>query len=117
MASSLPKTERFISDVPLCYRMHNCLDYSRCAFTSGFPVYLYDPEEYFPLWQVPMYMKTLVRQTISYNPHFTKDPRVACIYVVLIGESHNMNSTLLDTLPYWGGDGNFIAFLKSKNYE
>lgn len=69
------------------------------------------------------FVKTTLKQTLGYNPHFTTDPKVACIYLVLVGEalavpggqSSFINSTnvpaktldeeLLHKLPYWGGDG------------
>lgn len=105
LASKLPNTEPTVLTTLSCSRMHGCFDYSRCALTSGFPVFLYDTEEYFPSWQIPTYLKTLVRQTINYNPHFTKNPHTACVYVLLIGESNNFNVSYLEKLPYWGGDG------------
>lgn len=54
---------------------------------------------------------------LGYNPHLTRNPAEACIYIVLIGEalssqqkSNQHHSKFLDikklhTLPYWGGDG------------
>lgn len=106
--------------------MYNCFDYSRCSLTSGFPVFLYDPDHYpviAPGWEIEGFVKTTLKQTLGYNPHFTSDPKVACIYLVLIGEAlavprrqnTQINSTkvpaktlqekLLHNLPYWGGDG------------
>ncbi|XP_020281923.1 exostosin-3 isoform X2 [Pseudomyrmex gracilis] len=105
---------------PRSCRMYNCFDHSRCALTSGFPVYLYDPDRYsvlHPGWDVDGFLKTTIKQTLGYNPHFTRNPEEACIYVVLIGEalSSNQRSEFkyknpLDTkklheLPFWGGDG------------
>lgn len=107
-------------------RMYNCFDYSRCSLTSGFPVFLYDPDRYpviAPGWEIEGFVKTTLKQTLGYNPHFTSDPKVACIYLVLVGEAlavsrrqnTQINSTkvpaktlpekLLHNLPYWGGDG------------
>jgi hypothetical protein len=107
-------------------RMYNCFDYSRCSLTSGFPVFLYDPDRYpviAPGWEVEGFVKTTLKQTLGYNPHFTADPKVACIYLVLVGEALAVPSgqntqnngtevpaktlleNLLHNLPYWGGDG------------
>lgn len=97
--------------------MRNCFDYSRCSLTSGFPVYLYDSEKYFPAWQIPAYLKTLIRQTTSYNPHFITNPRNACLFLVLIGESYHMNVSLLQTLPYWGGDGKFSLYINKHRFR
>lgn len=111
-------------------RMHNCFDHSRCSLVSGFPVYLYDPDRHpviSPDWEVEGFVKTTLKQTLGYNPHFTSDPNSACLYLVLVGESlaarsfwPNITSPglvnlptpgppvlerLLHALPYWGGDG------------
>ncbi|KAJ8683504.1 hypothetical protein QAD02_019296 [Eretmocerus hayati] len=100
-------------------RMFNCFDHSRCALTSGFPVYLYDPEE-FPIvnqgWDIDGFLKTYIKHTLGYNAHLTLDPAAACIYIVLVGEAlalsddtKNLSVPLdirkLQALPYWGGDG------------
>lgn len=70
-------------------RMFSCFDHSRCSLTSGFPVYLYDPDVYVPLTggEVDGFLKTTLRQTLGYNAHFTRDPNEACIYVVIVGEA------------------------------
>ncbi|GLG98438.1 Exostosin-3 [Gryllus bimaculatus] len=110
-------------------RMHNCFDHSRCSLVSGFPVYMYDPDRHSvlsPEWEVEGFVKTTLKQTLGYNPHFTSDPNSACLYLVLVGESlaarnfwfnttspgHKMVAPgpallerLLHALPYWGGDG------------
>lgn len=106
-------------------RMFSCFDHSRCSLTSGFPVYLYDPDQ-FPVmndgWDVDGFLKTTLKQTLGYNPHLTNDPKEACIFVVLVGEAlkdvddvsenvgNHLNLPALDSnalkrLPYWGGDG------------
>lgn len=106
-------------------RMFSCFDHSRCSLTSGFPVYLYDPDQYPVMhegWDVDGFLKTTLKQTLGYNPHLTGDPKEACVYLVLVGEalkdpddvSENFNNHLnlppldseaLKRLPYWGGDG------------
>ncbi|KAG7294998.1 hypothetical protein JYU34_022594 [Plutella xylostella] len=106
-------------------RMHSCFDHSRCSLTSGFPVFLYDPDNHAPLAnaEVDGFLKTTLRQTLGYNTHLTQKAEEACIYVVLVGEafpsdSKNpspssttegyklvLNETAIRSLPYWGGDG------------
>lgn len=106
-------------------RMFSCFDHSRCSLTSGFPVYLYDPDNYPVMhegWDVDGFLKTTLKQTLGYNPHLTNNPKEACIYLVLVGEAlkdtddvsenvgNRMNLPPLDSralrrLPYWGGDG------------
>ncbi|XP_056635228.1 exostosin-3 [Diorhabda sublineata] len=106
-------------------RMHNCFDHSRCSLTSGFPVYLYDPDQYPVMhdgWDIDGFLKTTLKQTLGYNPHLTDDPKQACIFLVLVGEAlkdtddvsenvgNHLNLPPLDAealrrLPYWGGDG------------
>lgn len=106
-------------------KMYNCFDHSRCSITSGFPVYLYDPD-HFPVmhngWDVDGFLKTTLKQTLGYNPHLTNNPKEACIYLVLVGEVLKdvedvgdndgiqqdlppLDSKALKRLPYWGGDG------------
>ncbi|XP_015365982.1 PREDICTED: exostosin-3 [Diuraphis noxia] len=98
-----------------CRNMKNCFDYSRCSLTSGFPFYFYRPEELPEL--VSMSLNKIVFQVLRYNPHFTNNSDNACVYVALIGETHNsINITQLERLPFWGGDGrNNILFYLSKN--
>ncbi|CAG5017817.1 unnamed protein product [Parnassius apollo] len=103
-------------------RMHSCFDYSRCSLTSGFPIYFYDPDIFSPLAgaEVDGFLKTTLRQTLGYNAHLTQNPNVACLYIVLVGESFAfeksvlpstelyklmLNETAIKSLPYWGGDG------------
>ncbi|XP_023287673.1 exostosin-3 isoform X2 [Orussus abietinus] len=108
-----------ISDPRPC-RMFNCFDHSRCALTSGFPVYLYDPDQFSVVnlgWDVDGFLKTTIKQTLGYNPHITTNPAEACIYIVLIGEALSIqrrrfpkslkpiDNKKLQSLPYWGGDG------------
>lgn len=70
-------------------RMFSCFDHSRCSLTSGFPVYLYDPDIYAPLAgaEVDGFLKTTLRQTLGYNPHITSNSNEACLYIVIIGEA------------------------------
>ncbi|KAF5283760.1 hypothetical protein FQA39_LY17198 [Lamprigera yunnana] len=104
-------------------QMFSCFDHSRCALTSGFPVYLYDPDQFTVMhnnWDVDGFLKTTLKQTLGYNPHLTNNPQVACVYLVLVGEALKDNDEISDTfgnrnfpldsdalkrLPYWGGDG------------
>ncbi|KNC26170.1 Exostosin-3 [Lucilia cuprina] len=70
--------------------MHNCFDHSRCSLTSGFPVYLYDPDVYNilkPGYDIDGFLRTTIKQTLGYNAHIVRDPKLACIYLVLIGEA------------------------------
>ncbi|GJQ82814.1 hypothetical protein Trydic_g13516 [Trypoxylus dichotomus] len=106
-------------------RMFSCFDHSRCSITSGFPVYLYDPDKYPVMhygWDIDGFLKTTIKQALGYNAHFTSNPREACVYLVLVGEALRDNDDISDhagkfvdvspldskalkRLPYWGGDG------------
>ncbi|KAJ8917073.1 hypothetical protein NQ315_012992 [Exocentrus adspersus] len=101
-------------------RMFSCFDHSRCSLTSGFPVYLYDPDKYPVMhtgWDVDGFLKTTLKQTLGYNSHLTGNPKKACIYLVLVGEAlknsgnnedehiYALDGEALKRLPYWGGDG------------
>lgn len=49
-------------------KMYNCFDHSRCALTSGFPVYLYDPDLFSVVnsgWDVDGFLKTTIKQTLG----------------------------------------------------
>lgn len=116
LASDFPDLKSPVKAVPLCYNMRFCFDYSRCSLTSGFPVYLYDPETYFPSWQIASYLKTLIRKTMSFNPHITYNPKEACVFVVLAGETDHMDLQRLSKLPYWAGDGILILFYFHHHY-
>lgn len=113
-------------------KMSICFDHSRCSLTSGFPAYLYDPDSLSVVndgYDVDGFLRTTIKQTLGYNAHLTKDPKQACVFIVLVGEAlselesiHNnryamqtdiktelnsspLNLTKLKNLPYWGGDG------------
>uniref|UniRef100_A0A2A4K6I9 glucuronosyl-galactosyl-proteoglycan 4-alpha-N-acetylglucosaminyltransferase n=1 Tax=Heliothis virescens TaxID=7102 RepID=A0A2A4K6I9_HELVI len=115
-------------------RMFSCFDHSRCSLTSGFPVYLYDPDIYAPLAgaEVDGFLKTTLRQTLGYNTHITRNPNEACIYLVIVGEAFPfektpaptidtykllLNETALKSLPYWGGDGRNHVLLNMARRE
>lgn len=95
--------------------MNKCFDYSRCSLTSKFPFYFYHPDELPEL--VSPSLNKIVFQVLRYNSHFTNSSDNACVYVALIGETHNsINATHLKRLPFWGGDGrNHILFYLTKN--
>ncbi|XP_075232874.1 exostosin-3-like [Lycorma delicatula] len=83
--------------------LSSCFDHSRCALTSGLPVYLYEYDDVLP---ISSFLRTGILQTVGYNPHYTSNPKEACIYIVLIGEGEgSVNLSHLKKLPYWGGDG------------
>ena len=130
--NSLPRTNKPISGSAAAKcKMSTCFDHSRCSITSGFPVYLYNPDVTQVIntgYDIDGFLKTSLKQTLGYNAHLTKDPKIACVYVVLVGEalseletlrnnryaisnelrkpsSEILNMTALQRLPYWGGDG------------
>ncbi|ALC42125.1 botv [Drosophila busckii] len=78
------------SDVSDACEMHNCFDHSRCSLTSGFPVYLYDPDVHSVQragYDIDGFLKTTLKQTLGYNAHIVREPKQACIYLVLVGEA------------------------------
>uniref|UniRef100_A0A8D9DRV7 glucuronosyl-galactosyl-proteoglycan 4-alpha-N-acetylglucosaminyltransferase n=1 Tax=Cacopsylla melanoneura TaxID=428564 RepID=A0A8D9DRV7_9HEMI len=119
-ASSIPHRHR-TSLPPLvdnCRTMSKCFDYSRCSLTSGLPVFVYNTEEYFPSWKLSLYLRTTILQAFRYNPHYTSNPKEACIFIVLIGESESLQHNVQDLhkLPYWGDGGrNHILINLSRN--
>lgn len=91
MPSALPRKMNVVSSgIAAACEMHNCFDHSRCSLTSGFPVYLYDPDVYNVQrvgYDIDGFLKTTLKQTLGYNAHIVRDPKQACIYLVLVGES------------------------------
>lgn len=130
--NSLMKANKPISfsESEIC-KMSTCFDHSRCSITSNFPVYLYDPDVFHVNnqgYEIDGFLKTTIKQTFGFNTHVTDDPKIACIFVVLVGEalqetlrnnryansiddksiiSNNevLNVTALQKLKYWSGDG------------
>lgn len=128
----LPKTYKppSYNEFSRC-RMSSCFDHSRCSITSSFPIYLYDPDAIAVTtqgYEIDGFLKTTIKQTFGYNAHLTKDPKIACIFFVLVGEALSeqeairnnryansidiktksneiLNITALQRLKYWGGDG------------
>lgn len=113
-------------------KMSTCFDHSRCSLTSGFPVYLYNPDKVSVAsegFDIDGFLKTTVKELFHQNAHMTDDPKKACVFLVLIGEALSddeimrnnrysipsessvsqqktpINMTNLKKLPYWGGDG------------
>ncbi|XP_055384787.1 exostosin-3 [Condylostylus longicornis] len=137
-SNTLPaKLPSISKDIGTKCQMYNCFDHSRCSLTSGFPVYLYDPDKYNVLntgYDIDGFLKATIKQTLGLNAHVVNDPKVACIYIVLIGEAlpehelvknnryaaeeaaakQNVNQPQgnnpidfhkLTRIPFWGGDG------------
>lgn len=131
-ADALPKINPSITrfDSIKC-KMSTCFDHSGCSLTSNFPVYLYDSDAISVVsegFDIDGFLKTTFKDLFNQNAHMTKEPKNACIFLVLVGEalledelmrnnrysipiesdSHSKNSlnmTNIEKLPYWGGDG------------
>ena len=93
-------------------RMHSCFDYSRCSLTSKFPVYFYSPEDYsLTDARLEPFVKLSVVHALNASPHVTFDPHMACLYIVVVGDTvvALQNRTnferQLRQLQYWHGDG------------
>lgn len=113
-------------------KMSSCFDHSRCSITSSFPIFLYDPDVTVVNnqgFEIDGFLKTTIKQTFGYNAHITKEAKIACIFLVLVGEAlpeletlrnnryantidikaspqnEILNMTALQRLKYWGGDG------------
>lgn len=131
-ASRLPAENPSVTDaVSSSCKMSTCFDHSRCSLTSGFPVYLYNPDEIVVVndgFDIDGFLKTTIKELFSQNAHMTDDPKKACVFLVLVGEAlsddeimrnnrysipnenslhskNPLNMTNIRKLPYWGGDG------------
>lgn len=105
-------------------QLHNCFDFSRCSFNSGFPVFVYEH----PLGHRTFNSNTMVIwQLLKGMFYFTSEAEKACLYVVIIGlmeenENQKSNSEFesdLHSLPHWGGNGrnHLILHLKIQNKQ
>lgn len=94
---------------PTMCQMHNCFDYSRCSLTSGFPVYLYNPQKYLIGKHINMDLLMSLQQSKLIKDYATLEPSAACVYMVFIGELRGVRVRSLQmffsNLPYWRGDG------------
>lgn len=101
-------------------KLHNCFDFSRCSFSSGFPVFVYDR----PFGHLEPDSKAMdILQLLKRSPHYTSKPEKACLYIVIAGSAepiqHRKSKDDLEmdlhSLPYWGGNGknHLLLHLKS----
>ncbi|XP_038627377.1 exostosin-like 3 [Tachyglossus aculeatus] len=91
-------------------RLHDCFDYSRCPLTSGFPVFVYDSERPPLAARLDPLVKQAFEAAARADPYVTRDPDVACLYVVLAGELREPGppgelERQLRALPHWRADG------------
>ena len=95
-------------------QMHNCFDYSRCSLFSSFFVFIYNHDDNH---HVRSSFDQIIYDKFRSNIHVTNDPRIACIYLLIISEhfpywnDRISFQNYLAALPYWAGDGrNHIIF-------
>ncbi|XP_027201904.2 exostosin-3-like [Dermatophagoides pteronyssinus] len=96
-------------------QMHNCFDYSRCSLFSSFFVFIYNHDD--DHHHVRSSFDQIIYDKFRSNIHVTNDPRIACIYLLIISEhfpywnDRISFQNYLAALPYWAGDGrNHIIF-------
>ncbi|NXD12163.1 EXTL3 protein, partial [Nothocercus nigrocapillus] len=101
----LPKSHRSC-------RLHNCFDYSRCPLTSGFPVYVYNSDDYAFGSSLDPLIKQAFEATVRTNVYVTENANIACVYIILVGEMQEPVmpkptelEQQLHSLPYWRTDG------------
>lgn len=80
--------------------IYSCIDFSRCSLISNFPIFVYPIEE-----SAEDRLSVSLLQTLSYNPHITKDPKEACLFIVITLKPDKNLRARLSSLPYWAGDG------------
>ena len=90
-------------------KMYNCFDHSRCALTSGFPVYLYDPDLFNLVnagWDVDGFLKTTIKQTLG-KRLFSPFSRVS----TLPGNLENLQMSRYSNVP---GSHGFFRKVREK---
>ena len=91
-------------------QLFDCFDFSRCSFSSGFPVFVY--ERSFGNLTSESNV-TEIFQLLKRSPYYTAEPEKACLYIVIVGsveparhwKSKSDLETDLHSLPYWKGNG------------
>ena len=91
---------------------HTCFDFSRCSLSSQFPVYFYDPkEQVFSTSPLDSFVSLSVTNALQSSLHLTFNANIACVYLVLIGDTIGGMQTASDLesklkkLHSWNGDG------------
>ncbi|NXK81708.1 EXTL3 protein, partial [Amazona guildingii] len=118
MTLPLPKSNRNC-------RLHNCFDYSRCPLTSGFPVYVYNSDDYPFGSSLDPLIKQAFEATVRTNVYVTENANIACVYIILVGEMQEPImpkptelEQQLHSLPYWRTDGhNHLIISLSRKSE
>ncbi|KXJ27657.1 exostosin-like 3 [Exaiptasia diaphana] len=92
----------------------NCFDYSRCPYSGGFSVYIYNPQEYL---SKPSEIIISAFGILKESPYFTSEASKACVYIVIF-ELERLELPFA-SLPYWNnGQNHFILKLKTdSNYS
>ncbi|XP_033916474.1 exostosin-like 3 isoform X2 [Melopsittacus undulatus] len=106
-------------------RLHNCFDYSRCPLTSGFPVYVYNSDDYPFGSSLDPLIKQAFEATVRTNVYVTENANIACVYIILVGEMQEPImpkptelEQQLHSLPYWRTDGhNHLIISLSRKSE
>ncbi|NXC08857.1 EXTL3 protein, partial [Orthonyx spaldingii] len=106
-------------------RLHNCFDYSRCPLTSGFPVYVYNSDDYPFGSSLDPLIKQAFEATVRTNVYVTENANIACVYIILVGEMQEPImpkptelEQQLHSLPYWRTDGhNHVIINLSRKSE
>ena len=88
----------------------DCFDFSRCSFSSGFPVFVYERS----LGNLTSEVKdTEILQLLKRSPYYRAEPEKACLYIVIVGsvdlarhwKSKSDLEMDLHSMPYWKGNG------------
>ena len=87
--------------------LNTCFDFSRCSYSSGFPLYIYDP-------MVNGVGSTVeesnsIADFIKKGPHHVSDASKACLFIVVAGTVQESDAVKIErqlhSLPYWGKNG------------
>ncbi len=85
----------------------SCFDFSRCAISKPFSVYVYNLHSPFDREYELLYSNLLDKVVASLlDKHaITEDPNGACIFLIVVGPLRTDLQVSLETLPYWGDYG------------
>lgn len=87
----------------------NCFDYSRCPYSGGFSIYIYNPQKYL---SKPSEITISAYRILKESSYFTSEATKACVYIVLLGGGRH--ELQFAALPYWNnGQNHFILNLNT----
>lgn len=86
--------------------LESCFDFSRCPYSAGFSIYVYNPLKYLTK---PSKITNSAYNILKSTLYFTTDGTKACVYIVLLRRGTTTKlEPAITSLPYWNNGRNHI---------